>query len=219
MSPHPVASPRIGSIDAPKTVKRFSQPIVVNFTRSVTITFYSLCQGLLFYPTDRHRNMTQTDLSGIRILVVEDSLLQRRILTRILHAANAGEVRQAADGSEALAILKTFLPDIILTNRQMQPMDGITFASRVRASEQQPFQALPIIMLSLNDELNLKQIAHSVGINAFLMKPVSPEALCQCILQLTRDPLPFVRSANYVGPDRRRADAPFSGPDRRRTGL
>jgi two-component system, chemotaxis family, chemotaxis protein CheY len=161
--------------------------------------------------------MTQTDLSAIRILVVEDNLLQRRILTRILQAANAREVRQAADGGEALAILETFLPDVILTNRQMQPMDGITFARNVRASEQRPFQAVPIIMLSLNDELNLKKIARSVGINAFLIKPVSPDALCQCILQLTRNPLPFVRSPDYIGPDRRRADVPFSGPDRRRT--
>jgi CheY-like chemotaxis protein len=159
--------------------------------------------------------MTQTDLSAIRVLVVEDNLLQRRILTRVLQAANAKEVRQAADGSEALAILETFLPDVILTNRQMQPTDGITFARRVRASEQRPFQAVPIIMLSLNDELNLKQIAHSVGINAFLMKPVSPDTLCQCILQLTRNPSPFVRSADYVGPDHRRADMPFSGPGRR----
>jgi CheY-like chemotaxis protein len=161
--------------------------------------------------------MTQTDLSAIRILVVEDNLLQRRILTRILQAANAREVLQAADGGEALAILETFLPDVILTNRQMQPMDGITFARNVRASEHRPFQAVPIIMLSLNDELNLKQIARSVGINAFLIKPVSPDALCQCILQLTHNPLPFVRSPDYIGPDRRRADAPFSGPDRRRT--
>jgi two-component system, chemotaxis family, chemotaxis protein CheY len=163
--------------------------------------------------------MTQTDLSAIRILVVEDNLLQRRILTRILQAANAKEIRQAADGSEALVILETFLPDVILTNRQMQPVDGITFARRVRASEQRPFQTVPIIMLSLNDALNLKQIARNAGINAFLLKPVSPDTLCQCILQLTRNPAPFVRSADYVGPDRRFADVPFSGADRRRTSL
>jgi CheY-like chemotaxis protein len=163
--------------------------------------------------------MTQTDLSAFRILVVEDNLLQRRILTRILQSANAKEVRQAADGGEALAILETFLPDVILTNRQMQSMDGITFARRVRAAEQRPFQTVPIIMLSLNDELNLKPIARNAGINAFLVKPVSPDALCQCILQITRHPTPFVRSAEYIGPDRRLADLPFSGPDRRRAGL
>jgi CheY-like chemotaxis protein len=101
----------------------------------------------------------------------------------------------------------------------MQPMDGITFVRRVRASEQRPFQTVPIIMLSVNDELNLKQTARGAGINAFLLKPVSPNTLCQCILQLTRNPTPFVRSAEYIGPDRRAADVPFSGPDRRRTGL
>lgn len=163
--------------------------------------------------------MTQTDLSAIRILVVEDNVLQRRILIRMLQAANAKEIRQAADGAEALAILETFLPNVILTNRQMQTMDGITFARRVRASEQRPFQTVPIIMLSLNDEPNLQQTARNAGINAFLLKPVSPDALCQRILQLTRNPTPFVRSANYIGPDRRFSDVPFSGPDRRRTAL
>jgi DNA-binding NarL/FixJ family response regulator len=70
-------------------------------------------------------------------------------------------------------------------------------------------------MLSLNDEPNLQQTARNAGINAFLLKPVSPDALCQRILQLTRNPTPFVRSATYIGPERRVSTDPYFGPERR----
>ena len=160
--------------------------------------------------------MTQRDLSGVRVLVVEDNVFQRRILIKLLETLEADDVRQAGDGTEALAVLEGFLPDIILTNCQMQPMGGLEFARRVRTSEQRPFQTVPIIMLSAEDELTQAQMARNAGINAFLTKPISPERLCEGILQLIENPPPFVRSATYVGPERRISRAPFFGPNRRR---
>jgi two-component system, chemotaxis family, chemotaxis protein CheY len=160
--------------------------------------------------------MTQADLSDVRVLVVEDNAFQRRILIRLLTTLKAGEVQQAADGAEALAMLEHFLPDIILTNSQMQPMGGLEFARRVRASEQRPFQTVPIIMLSAEDALSEAPVARSAGINAFLSKPVSPDVLGEQILNMIANPPPFVRSPAYVGPERRLSNDPYSGPERRR---
>lgn len=161
--------------------------------------------------------MIHTDLAGLRVLVVEDNPLQRRILIKILETLRAQEVRQAADGSEALAILSSFLPDIILTNWQMRPMAGLEFARRVRASERQPFQIVPIIMLSANGDHGQAGRARDAGINAFITKPVSPLQLGAKVVEVIANPRPFIRSATYVGPDRRFRDVAFSGSDRRRT--
>jgi two-component system, chemotaxis family, chemotaxis protein CheY len=160
--------------------------------------------------------MTKPDLSGVRALVVEDNTLQRRILIRMLEALKASEVRQAADGSEALGMLEDFTPDVIVTNSRMQPVGGLEFARRVRASEQRPFQTVPIIMVSATDELTAVEAARNAGINAFLAKPVLIETLREQILNLIENPPPFVRSAAYIGPERRLSDLPFPGPDRRR---
>jgi CheY-like chemotaxis protein len=160
--------------------------------------------------------MTQADLSDVHVLVVEDNAFQRRILIRLLTTLKAGEVQQAADGAEALAMLEHFLPDIILTNSQMRPMGGLEFARRVRASEQRPFQTVPIIMLSAEDAVSAAPIARSAGINAFVSKPVSPEVLGEQILNMIANPPPFVRSPTYIGPDRRLSRDFYSGPERRR---
>lgn len=164
-------------------------------------------------------HVTQKNLSDVRVLVVEDNAFQRRILIKVLETLQVGEVRQAGDGAEALAILESFLPDVILTNCRMQPVPGLEFARRVRASDQRPFQSVPIIMLSAENELSQAQTARSAGINAFLIKPVAPETLREQILQLINNPPPFVRSAAYVGPDRRTSELPFSGQDRRRADV
>jgi two-component system, chemotaxis family, chemotaxis protein CheY len=160
--------------------------------------------------------MTHPDLAGLRVLVVEDNPLQRRILIKILETLRAQEVRQAADGTEALTILTSFLPDIILTNWQMRPMAGLELARRVRASERQPFQTVPIIMLSANDDHAQAGRARDAGINAFMTKPVSPLQLGAKVIEVIANPRPFIRSATYIGPDRRFRDVPFSGSDRRR---
>lgn len=163
--------------------------------------------------------MPPANLSDVRVLVVEDNPFQRRILIRLLEALRVGEIRQAQDGAEALAILEDYTPDVILTNCRMQPVGGLEFARRVRASEQRAFQTVPIIMLSAEEELSQVELARSAGINDFLFKPVPPESLRERILQLIENPPPFVRSAAYVGPERRTSELPFSGPDRRRADV
>ncbi len=160
--------------------------------------------------------MTRTDFSDLRVLVVEDNSFQRRILVKILETLGAREVRQAGDGLEALAVLAEFLPDIILTNCRMQPIGGLEFARRLRAAEDQPYQAVPIIMLSAEDEAIQAGLARDVGINAFLTKPVLSAPLRDQILKVIANPAPFVRSATYIGPERRTAVLPFPGRDRRR---
>lgn len=160
--------------------------------------------------------MTRADLSDIRVLVLEDNSLQRRILVKILETLGASDVRQAGDGIEALAILEGFLPDIILTNCRMQPMGGLEFARRLRAADDQPYQTVPIIMLSAESEAAQAELARNAGINAFLIKPVLSAALREQILRLIENPGPFVRSSAYTGPERRLSTDPYVGPERRR---
>ena len=58
--------------------------------------------------------------------------------------------------------------------------------------------------------------ARDVGVNEFLSKPVTARGVLERIAQVVDNPRPFVRSAGYFGPDRRRrADPNYNGPRRR----
>ncbi len=78
-------------------------------------------------------------------LVVDDSMLIRHSVCRYLE--NRGfAVESATNGAEALEILNTVLPDIIVTDLNMPKMDGREFISRLKAKNQT--QGIPIVVLA-----------------------------------------------------------------------
>lgn len=147
--------------------------------------------------------MSKSDLAEVHVLVVEDNLFQRKLLVRILEGLGVGAVMQAADGEEALHIMASFVPDIIITDSRMQPVDGLEFARRVRRAEGESYQKVPMIMVSVEGTCEEVNAARDAGIEDFLVKPVRPEVFRERILHLISHPRPFVRCRTYVGPDRR----------------
>ena len=83
-----------------------------------------------------------------RILVVDDEDDSRRLLVSLL-APEAGEVRTAANGREALDIMQQFLPDLVLLDLIMPVMDGMTFLNLIRSTPR--FQFLPVVVVTAKD--------------------------------------------------------------------
>jgi two-component system, chemotaxis family, protein-glutamate methylesterase/glutaminase len=79
----------------------------------------------------------------IKVLVVDDSALMRRVLTGILVAAGDFEVAVARDGAEALARLADYQPDVITLDVNMPGMDGLACLDRIMV--QRP---CPVVMVS-----------------------------------------------------------------------
>jgi DNA-binding response OmpR family regulator len=75
-------------------------------------------------------------------------------------------------------------------------------------------------MLSGHTELQRICEARDAGVNEFLAKPISARALYSRMMSLIANPRPFVRTATYFGPDRRRRDVgpPEGVAERRGTG-
>jgi len=68
----------------------------------------------------------------VRLLVVDDSKIDRRVVTKLVGQGLGWEVTQAENGPEALAAIARQLPDVVLTDLHMPEMDGLQLVRAVR---------------------------------------------------------------------------------------
>ena len=119
----------------------------------------------------------ETDLSGRRVLLVEDNEMNMEIATDILEDEGIS-VEQAGDGSTAVDILLEKGPDyydFILMDIQMPIMNGYEATKKIR--EMYPDAKLPIIALSANAFEEDKRKSIASGMNDHVAKPINLEEL------------------------------------------
>ena len=90
--------------------------------------------------------------------------------------------------------MKNFEPDLIITNWEMEPMNGIEFAQNVRNSGEDADPFVPIIMLSEHSTLAHVIEARDAGITEYVTKPFSAKSLISRIQTVINTPRPFVRT-------------------------
>jgi len=120
----------------------------------------------------------------VKILVIDDSLMDRRLLTSFFNkSAIENEVLQACDGEEGLKLLSENYEDIclIICDWQMPKMDGIEFMKGV--AQVPTVASIPIIMVTASGSEEDKKKAAEVNPNlaGYLVKPYSREKLISMI--------------------------------------
>ena len=152
--------------------------------------------------------------SSLSFLLVDGNEFMRSLIKRGVKPY-AREIREAANGAEALRMMQKFSPDIILVDWEMEPVNGLDFVKRVRDPKDSPFPYSRIIMVSAMAERQRVLTAWGAGIDEFLVKPVSITDLLGRVRRVIENPRPFIRVKMYCGPDRRRPRLPYDGPERR----
>ena len=124
-------------------------------------------------------------LCGLRLLVVDDSDINRDLLDRAL-TREGGVVALAEEGGQALAALRASPQgfDAVLMDVQMPIMDGLT-ATRILRSEL-GLTGLPVIAFTAGVLQEERQNALDAGVNDFLPKPVDLEEMVAMLLRWTR---------------------------------
>ena len=128
-----------------------------------------------------------TLLRGIRVLVVDDNPDVRELISAVLERAQA-EVATAASADEALEAVKSKRPDVLLCDLHMPGIDGFELIHRVRAWERTggPGSAIPAAAVSAYASLG-RRLRHARDeFQAFLTKPVDPDALVQAVRDLAQ---------------------------------
>jgi CheY-like chemotaxis protein len=116
------------------------------------------------------------DLKDIKILLVEDNLINQKItlltLSPLVHSIDT-----ACNGKEALDKFGTTNYDLILMDIQMPIMSGLVAAEKIRALESTTNSHVPIIAITANAMIGDKEKCLSVGIDDYISKPFQPAAL------------------------------------------
>ena len=122
--------------------------------------------------------MEQNNLSGLRVMVIDDSKTIRRTAETLLKKEGC-EVVTATDGFEALAKIADHQPQIIFVDIMMPRLDGYQTCALIKNNPM--FTGTPVIMLSSKDGLFDKARGRIVGSDQYLTKPFTRDELLAAI--------------------------------------
>ena len=122
--------------------------------------------------------MNQMDLTGLKVMVIDDSNTIRRSAEMFLKPSGC-EMILAQDGFDALSKIVDHQPNVIFVDIMMPRLDGYQTCSLIKRNPR--YQNTPVIMLSSKDGLFDRARGRMVGSDQYLTKPFTQDTLMQAI--------------------------------------
>ncbi len=118
----------------------------------------------------------------VKVMLVDDEHLERTLIRYGTDWEGNGFeiIGEAESGKEALEMLETVEPDIILTDINMPQMDGLVFSEKVR----ERYPEIRIVIITGYREFEYAQKAVKLGVTEFLLKPIDHEEILKISLKL-----------------------------------
>ncbi len=115
------------------------------------------------------------------VMIVDDSLTVRRITSRLL-TREGFDVLTARDGIDALDLLQTETPDVILLDIEMPRMDGFEFTKTIKADPKNAH--IPIVMITSRTAEKHRNHAKELGVDLYLGKPFQEDELLRHLREM-----------------------------------
>ena len=134
------------------------------------------------------RMATGAGMNGkkIRILLVEDNLVDAAVTRQVLKHNHQTDLILAANCKEALALLQSKnqsdLPQLILLDLNLPDISGIELLRRIKKDKS--LHEIPVVILTMSNEDQDIQKSYDLGASSYLVKPISDEALMLVIKKL-----------------------------------
>ena len=117
----------------------------------------------------------------IKLLLVDDqSIVRQGLRRRLLLEPDIAVVGEASSGEQALELVESLAPDIVLLDVVMPGLDGITATTAIRDN----FPHSAVVMNSIHDDVHTRALALAAGAAAFVEKRGAVEMLLETIRQL-----------------------------------
>jgi two-component system, chemotaxis family, chemotaxis protein CheY len=121
---------------------------------------------------------------ALNVLVVDDSKVARAIIAKTLKLTGApvGEILEAANGQEGLAVLSQRWIDLVFADLNMPVMNGADMIAKMNADE--CFSKTPVIVVSSEGNQTRLESLKKKGVRSCIRKPFTPEALKHVLVEL-----------------------------------
>jgi two-component system, sensor histidine kinase len=127
---------------------------------------------------------------GLRLLVAEDQPINQLLIRKLLESTGC-HMTLVSDGLQALRHCEREAVDLILMDVQMPVMDGMTATAEIRKLEKQTGKYTRIIALTAHAMPGDQERCLAAGMNGYVTKPLSIEALNACVSQVLSEPVPL----------------------------
>ncbi len=153
---------------------------------------------------DHSASQLRRQLDALKVLVVDDEHAMRRVTRSLLQTIGVKNIRDASDGREGLEAVCVWGPDVVIVDWKMPNIGGLEFVRRVRSPNEFPYPDVPIIMLTAFGERSRVMEAVDLGVNEFLLKPVSSKALQARLVSILTGPRRMVKKDGRYVPEPRK---------------
>ncbi|MFW6215233.1 MAG: response regulator [Alkalispirochaetaceae bacterium] len=121
----------------------------------------------------------------VRILLVEDNLINQKVMGQILSKLPAVSLESVESGEDALELLCRERFDLVLMDLQLEGMSGIEAVRRIRElSDSATPRSVVVVILSGYSDREQQRLATLAGADGYMLKPVDTQLLAQLIEQV-----------------------------------
>lgn len=119
-----------------------------------------------------------------KVLLVEDNYMNKVLVTEIL-TLNGYEIIEANSGIEAIKLITTERPDVVLMDLHLPEMDGITATRIIKADES--LKGIPILALTAAAAKSEEEDLLNSGFDGYVGKPIEVKKLLEAISKSLKD--------------------------------
>ncbi len=114
---------------------------------------------------------------AFNILVVDDSLPMRKVIRKTIMASGfaMADYDEAADGSEALGIMRDKWVDIVVTDYNMPGMNGLELVEEMKKDE--ILRTIPVLVITTEGSRARMEEFREKGVSGYIKKPFTPEEI------------------------------------------
>lgn len=154
-------------------------------------------------------------LKNYRILLIDADDRMSQVLKTMLKEMGFTDVHQTKSGKDAIHLLSKNPFDFIITEWNIQHMDGISMLEFIRCDPSSPNPTIPIIMLTGRAEIVDVTLARNYGINEYVIKPFTAKSIYNRLERIIEQPRNFIIAKTFIGPDRRSKTKPENAQEKR----
>jgi len=153
---------------------------------------------------DSIANQLARRLTTLKVLIVDDEASMRKVTRALLQSIGVRKIYEANGGRSGLDAICMRAPNIVILDWEMPSPNGPEFMRAVRAPGSFPLPDVPVIMLTGHSERSCVVEAVRLGVNEYLIKPVSSTAILARIVSILAKPRRIIKQGDYYGPEPRK---------------